>query len=224
MDSQDIRKRKLAKHVPEACRVGSTVSFKGNSSYLMYYLQLQLVQEDRRELLTTVYKTNDFNTYCLLPFIATQRETVEQLVTLSDSEELICCSFGSGKSKSRKGAALIYATVRVSHGPSTTGVPLCHNLSCSDKGFPRQKYICVYCTDGLHMRSRLNISDLLRMHRPSVQHMCIRSDVYWTHWTYCACATQLICTHTVATALTELPDIQMARVLKFLPEKKMKME
>lgn len=82
-----------------------------------------------------------------------------------------------------------------------------------------QKYIYVQCTDGLHMRSRLNISDLQCMHRPSVQHMCSRSDVYWTHWTYCACATQLICTHTVATALTELPDIQMARVLKSLPEK-----
>lgn len=145
MDSWDIRERKMAKHVPKACRVGTTVSFKGNSSYPMYYLQLQLVQEDSRELLTTVYKTNDFYTYCLLPFIATQRETVEQLVTLSDFEELICCSFGSGKSKSRKGAALIYATVRVSHSPSTTGVPLCHNLSYSDKGFPRQKniYVCI---------------------------------------------------------------------------------
>jgi len=82
-----------------------------------------------------------------------------------------------------------------------------------------QKYIYMQCTDGLHMRSRLNISDLLCTHRPSVQHMCSRSDVYWTHWTYCACATQLICTYTVATALTELPDIQMARVLKSLPEK-----
>lgn len=87
-----------------------------------------------------------------------------------------------------------------------------------------QKYTYVQCTDGLHMRSRLNIADLLCMHGPSVQHMCSRSDVYWTHWTYCACATQLICTHTVATALTELPDIQMARVLKSLPEKKMNME
>lgn len=86
-----------------------------------------------------------------------------------------------------------------------------------------QKYIYVQCTDGLHMRSRLNISDLQCMPRPSVQHMCSRSDVYWTHWTYCACATQLICTHTVATALTELPDIQMARVLKSLPEN-LKME
>lgn len=83
-----------------------------------------------------------------------------------------------------------------------------------------QKYTYVQCTDGLHMRSRFNIADLLSMHRPSVQHMCSRSDVYWTHWTYCACATQLICTHTVATALTELPDIQMARVLKSHPEKK----
>lgn len=102
---------------------------------------------------------------------------------------------------------------------STAGVPLCHNLSCSAWGFPMQSYLYVQGTDGLHMRSRLNISDLLCICRPSAQHMCSRSDVYWPHWTYCACATQLICTHTVATALTELPDIQMARVLKSLPEK-----
>lgn len=171
------------------------------------------------QLIIIAFKANGFDMDSLLQPIVTEIETVEQLATFSDSEELIC-SFGPDMSTNRQGAALIYATVRLSHGPSTTGVPLCHNLSCSDQGFPMQKYTYVQCTDGLHMRSRLNIADLLCMHRPSVQHMCSRSDVYWTHWTYCACATQLICTHTVATALTELPDIQMARVLKSLPEKK----
>lgn len=67
----------------------------------------------------------------LLQPIAAEIETVEQLVTFSDSEELIC-SFGPDMNKNRQGAALIYATVRLSHGLSTTGVPLCHNLSCSD--------------------------------------------------------------------------------------------
>lgn len=68
----------------------------------MSQLQSQLVQGDNRELIITAYKINGLDADSLLQPVATERETVEQLVTLSDSEELICCSFGQAKAKTGK--------------------------------------------------------------------------------------------------------------------------